>query len=149
MKAAEMFSKGARPAEVARAFGVSCQAACNWLEGWQKSGAEGLKAAGRTGRQPKLTDVQLREVESVLLQGAQASGFSTELWTLERVAIVIERLSGVSYHPGHVWRILRFMGWSRQQPKRRATERDEDKIAHWVKNRWPAVKRGLVGSEAG
>jgi transposase len=37
------------------------------------------------------------------------------------VAQVIERYFGVKHHPGHVWRILRDMGWS-------AWDRDEDAI---------------------
>jgi hypothetical protein len=36
-----------------------------------------------------------------------ANGFDTDLWTLERVAVVIIQLTGVRHHPGHVWVILR------------------------------------------
>jgi transposase len=141
LKAAEMFKKGTRPAEVARVLGVSCRSACTWRDAWLSQGVDGLKGAGRAGRPPKLEISQLEAVETVLLQGARSSGFNTDLWTLERVAAVIQRRTGVSYHPGHVWRLLRFMGWSRQQPSRRAVERDDDKIAHWIKTDWPRVKK--------
>jgi hypothetical protein len=50
---------------------------------------------------------QLATVEQALLQGAGANGFDTDLWTLERIAVVITQLTGVRYHPGHVWSILR------------------------------------------
>ena len=63
------------------------------------------------------------------------------MWTHPRVAEVIEAETGVAYHPGHVWRILRQMGWSRQRPARRAVERDDEAIAHWVKHDWPRVKK--------
>ncbi|WP_158598081.1 winged helix-turn-helix domain-containing protein [Noviherbaspirillum saxi] len=33
----------------------------------------------------------------LLLQGAVANGFATELWTLQRIAEVIEREFGVAY----------------------------------------------------
>jgi transposase len=46
--------------------------------------------------------------------------FPTELWTLPRVAKIIE-----IHHPGHVWYILRDMGWSSQKPERR----DEEALA--------------------
>jgi hypothetical protein len=36
-----------------------------------------------------LSAAQLATVEQALLQGAQANGFDTNLWTLERVAVVI------------------------------------------------------------
>jgi transposase len=66
---------------------------------------------------------------------------------LARVAEVIERVSGVSYHPRHVWRILREqLGWTWQRPARRATERNDEAIHQWVKGRWPQVKKGRGAS---
>jgi transposase len=88
-----------------------------------------------------LTPAQLRRVERALLRGAQAHGFDNDLWTLTRVAEVIQRLTGQRYHPGHVWRILRGMGWTPQRPTRRALERDEDRIARWVAEDWPRLKQ--------
>jgi hypothetical protein len=38
-------------------------------------------------------------VEQALLEGATANGFIGELWTLDRVALVIQRLTGVQHHP--------------------------------------------------
>jgi transposase len=137
-----MFAEGARPAEVAANLEVSCQAASNWWRAWQAEGEAGLQAAGRAGRLPRLSGEQLAEVEADLLKGARDNGYPSELWTLRRVAEVIERRTGVSYHPGHVWRILRSLGWSRQKPARKAAERDEEKIEAWVKERWPDLKRG-------
>jgi transposase len=115
-RAAEMFTIDSRPAHVARELGVSRQAACTWHERWRADGAAGLQIPDRVGRPAKLSDDQLRTVEAVLLEGAQAQGYRTDLWTLKRVAEVIARVTGVTYHPGHVWRLLRHMGWSRQKP---------------------------------
>src|SRR5206468_9547781 len=96
-----------------------------------------LRAAGRAGRRPKLSSEQLAEVEAALASGAEANGYTTDLWTLPRVAEVIERLSGVVYHPGHVWYILRDqLGWTWQRPARRAVERNDAAIECWVKQRW-------------
>ena len=75
-------------------------------------------------------------------KGPEAFGFDTELWTLARIAAVIEQLTGVRYHPGHVWRLLRRLGWSPQRPARRATERDEAEIARWRAQEWPRIKGG-------
>ncbi len=73
-----------------------------------------------------------------LLKGARANGYGTELWTLQRVAEVIAKVTSVHYHPGHVWKILRGLGWTRQKPARRAAERDQEAIETWVRERWPA-----------
>jgi transposase len=101
-----------------------------------------LRAAGRAGRLPKLNPDQLTQVEGALAKGAAANGYANDLWTLKRVAEVIERVTGVSYHPAHVWYILRHgLNWSWQRPARRATERNDEAIHQWVKKRWPQLKK--------
>ena len=149
LKAAHLFAGGAKPAEVANALGVSIQSASVWYRSWLADGEAGLWGAGRAGRKPRLSADQVRAVEAALLEGPQAHGFRNQLWTLYRVAEVIKRVTGVGYHPGHVWRILRQLGWSRQKPSRWAAERDPEKVEAWVKERWPELKRGSKNSEAG
>src|SRR6266511_2167461 len=111
----------------------------------------GLRAAGpgRWGRPSRLTDRDWRRVERALLAGAEAHGFDTDLWTLPRVAEVIWRLRGVSYHPGHVWWLLRRHQWSPQRPARRASERDEAEIARWRAEEWPRIKKGRQSKARG
>jgi transposase len=142
LEAARMFAHGATQAEVARTFGVSAQAASIWYRRWRQGGEPALRAAGRAGRRPRLSQAELEAVAQALGKGPQAFGFDTDLWTLARVAAVIERLTGVAYHPGHVWRLLRRLGWSLQRPARRAAERDEAEIARWREQEWPRIKGG-------
>jgi transposase len=142
LEAARMFAHGATQAEVARTFGVSAQAASIWYRRWRQGGASALRGAGRAGRRPRLSAAELEAVAQALRKGPQAFGFATELWTLDRIAQVIQRLTGVRYHPGHVWRLLRRLGWSPQRPARRASERDEAEIARWRTQEWPRIKGG-------
>ena len=69
-------------------------------------------------------------------------GFAGEIWTLPRVAQVIEQEYGVSYHPTQVGRILKDCGWSWQQPTLRATQRSEGAIRNWREQRFPELKKG-------
>jgi transposase len=141
MRAVRLFEQGETQAAVARRLGVSRTTAMRWAQSWEEEGREGLRAAGRAGRKPRLTREQLEDVEAVLLEGPVVAGYPTEFWTLPRVAEVIERVTDTRYHPGHVWRVLRKLGWSRQKPTTRARERDEAAIERWVKTTWPAVKK--------
>jgi transposase len=141
LRAARMFEQGTSQAEVARRLGTSRQNAHRWHRRWQQGGCAALRASGRAGRRPKLDPRARRRVERALGQGALAHGFDSELWTLQRVAVVIERLTGVRHHPSHVWHILRAMGWTLQRPQRRASERDEEAIARWVKTDWPRIRQ--------
>ena len=147
MEAVDLFEEGGvSQAEIGRRLGVSHQTVSDWHELWRNGGREALRAAGRAGRMRRLTAGQLAEVEKALEQGPAANGYVTDLWTLARVAEVIERVTGVAYHPGHVWRILREqLGWTRQRPARRATERDDEAIEAWVKKRWPQIKKAPGG----
>lgn len=133
--------KGVR--EVSRLTGAAPSSVSRWKQEIERGGLEALRAKRHPGRTPKLTVRQKKELEIVLLKGAQAAGFSTDLWTLERVTQVIEHQFGVKYHPGHVWHILTDMGWSAQKPERRARERDEAAIEAWRTEGWVKVKKSL------
>lgn len=148
-RAAQLFRRGQRQAEVARLVGVARQTVSRWYHLWRRGGRPALRQAPRTGRPPRLTTVQVRQIQRSLLQGARAHGYPTELWTLRRIADVIARCSGVRYHPGHVWRLLHAMGWSRQRPARRAAERDEGKVQLWLNERWPELKKTPNGGGPG
>lgn len=139
-RAAKLFVEGLPQAEIARRCGVSRTTAMRWHRDWIKRGKKDLEPL-RRGRPNRLTKAKLERIEKALLRGAQAHGFSSELWTLERVAQVIERVADVRYHPGHVWRVLRSLGWSLQKPTTRARERDEVQIARWKKAEWPRLKK--------
>jgi transposase len=141
MRAADLFSKGVSQAEIGREVGVSHQTVSDWHKLWKVGGKRALKRTGAPGRPRKMTDADLVKVERALQKGPKANGFPTDLWTLARVAEVIEKITGVTYHPGHVWKVLRRMGWSRQRPARKAAERDDEAIEQWVNDRWPKVKK--------
>jgi transposase len=152
MRAADLFAKGVAQAEIGRELGVSHQTVSDWHEKWETGGKAALKRTGQPGRPAKVSASDLAKVERALEKGPKANGFATDLWTLARVAEVIERVTGVKYHPGHVWRVLRQMGWSRQRPARRAIERNDEAIEQWVNERWPKVKKtpepGVPGSSS-
>jgi transposase len=143
-----LFAAGVHQAEVARQLEVSAQAVSVWHARWKEGGTEGLHSRGPSGPAPRLSDAQLAQVEQALLDGATAHGFVGELWTLDRAATVIERLTGVHHHPAWVWALLRYrLGWSVQRPRRRAAERDQAAIDRWVKERWPRILQTPNGAE--
>jgi transposase len=152
MRAADLFAKGVSQADIGRDLEVSHQTVSDWHDKWEVGGKRALKSTGKPGRPPKVSEKDLAKVGRALQKGPKANGYSTDLWTLVRVAEVIEQVTGVTYHPGHVWRVLRQMGWSRQRPARRAAERDDEAIEQWVNDRWPKVKKtpgpGTLGSSS-
>jgi transposase len=142
MRAADLLEHGVIPAEIARRVGVAHQVVSEWRKAWRQGGREALRSGGPAGRKSKLNAAQLAQVESALVNGAAANGYLTDVWTLPRVAEVIQHVTGVSYHPGHVWYVLRDqLDWTCQRPARRAIERNDAAIERWVKKRWPQLKK--------
>lgn len=141
LKAAKLFRQGFSQAQVSRQLGGSRQTTSRWHALWESGGHEASSGAGRTGRKPKLSGEQLCQLEAILLAGAPAAGFETDLWTLKRIARVIRRELGVTFHLGQVWKVLGQLGWSCQRPERKARERNEEKIKRWVQYRWPQIKK--------
>jgi len=136
-----LLRRGMKPAVVARMLHVSLVSVGRWRKAVDEGGARVLAAKPVPGRPLKLTLAQRAQIADLLLQGPSSHGFGTELWTLARVAEVIERNFGVSYHPSQVWRILLSLGWSCQKPQSRARERDEQVIARWRRVQWPRIKK--------
>jgi transposase len=57
----------------------------------------------------------LKLLEAELLAGPPSQD-SRRGWTLARIGKLIRKKFGISYHPGHVWKILRRIGWNAPQP---------------------------------
>ncbi len=100
-----------------------------------------MRNRSRPGAIPKLTEQQRDQLPDLLKRGAEAYGFVGDVWTQARIATVIKREFGVSYHPDHIGRLLRAIGWSVQKPIERATERNDAAIERWRTEKWPAIKK--------
>lgn len=141
VRALALLKEGLLPVEVARRVGVDRRSVRRWKKAAFRRGVAGVRAKPAPGRPPKLNAEHKRRLEALLLEGAQAAGFHTDLWTCPRVAELIEQRFGVRYHVDHVGRLLHALDWSAQKPTRRALERDEKAIGRWVDVRWPQLKK--------
>ncbi len=125
---------------IATALGVTPGAVSQWLKRAREGGAQALVHRMPPGRRSRLTTEQKAELVRLLEQGAAAHGFLGNVWTTKRVATIIKEAFGVRYHPAHMSRLLREIGWSVQKPLRRATQRNEAAIQEWWTERWPALQ---------
>lgn len=140
-RAVQLLAEGQAPVAVSRLLGVDRRSVRRWNAAYRQGGDEGVRARPAPGAPAKLTPDQQIKLVQLLLAGALAAGFPTDLWTCPRVAELIRREYGVRYHVDHVGRILHALGWSPQKPQRRAMERDEDAIQQWVEQDWPRLKK--------
>jgi transposase len=127
--------------QIAIALGVTQGAVSQWIARGRAGGADALRHRSRPGATPKLTQEQRERLPDLLKQGAEAYGFVGDVWTQARIASVIKRAFGVSYHPDHIGRLLHAIGWSVQKPIERASERNDAAIERWRTEKWPAIKK--------
>ena len=139
--AGPLFERGKTAYYVEQKFGVSSTTAKEWRTRWK----EGTLGALPQGRTSLLTKSQKRTLGERILQGPEAQGYATGLWTLGRVTDLIRKTEHVRYRPRSVWHLLHELGFSSQKPARRAKERDEKAIQEWKEKKWPLLlKKGHV-----
>ena len=124
-----------------RGAGVTQGAVSQWMKVGREQGEEGLRGKIAQGSQPRLSEEQMAQLPVLLNQGAEAHGFRGAVWTTQRVAQLLKKQFGVSYHPAHMSRLLKRIKYSVQQPIERASQRDEEAIATWKEQRWLQLKK--------
>jgi transposase len=139
-RAIDLVHHGERRATVARILGVHPKSLARWLRLARQP--HGLDAKPQSGPRPGLSDDQLRQLQELLAQGAQAHGWHNQLWTAARVARLIERHFGRRYHPEHVRKILqRRLGWTSQKPRRKPRERNDKEVERWLDDEFDRIVR--------
>lgn len=141
VRAGRLLLNGKKPAEVATLVGAPRQTVYRWLDVLRESGIDALRDMSKGGRPALMGAEQLDELRAALIEGPLANGYATELWTIKRVRLMIEKRFGIAYSDVHVWRLLGSLGFSSQKPEKRALERNEAAVEHWKRRTWPAIKK--------
>ncbi len=115
--------------------------------GLEGGGVGALAAKPQPAARCRLSDEQKAQLVEILLRGPLAAGYFTDLWTCARLAQVIHKEFGVTYHVDHVGCILHDLGFTPQKPRRKARERDEAAIERWRRHDWPRIKKGDRGGK--
>jgi transposase len=142
--AGRLLLEGRKIGEVMEIVGASESSVKRWKHAVKEGGMDALNAKPHPGPKPRLNTTQKRKLLKFLVAGPRKAGYQNELWTCSRVAAVIAERLHVLYHPCHVWKILRSLGWSSQKPEQQARESDDDAIERWRKRDWLRIKRGLA-----
>jgi len=139
--AVERCLEGYAVEEVAEFLGISPRTVWRWLAAFRDRGPQALKARPVPGRPPKLTVTQEKVALRWLRGNPIEHGFTTELWTAARLALLIEEEFGIQYHPGHVRKLLHDWGFSVQRPRRVLARADAATQDRWHRRIYPALKK--------
>lgn len=136
-----MLEQGLGVIEVARSLNVAHSTVSGWKRRLHDGGMASVQDRPRSGRPRKLSDEQRRQLREILIAGPLAAGYRNDLWTLARVATVIQRRFGVRFHPNYVGRLMHELGFTHQKPVPRARRRDEEAIQNFRDRQWKEIKK--------
>jgi transposase len=132
--------------EAGRMTGSAANSVMRWRNAHSEGGEQAPKVRMAPVRPATRSDRQRRQIIKLLMRGAVANGFDTELWITSRVARVIQKVFQIRFHRSHVACFLHDLGFSCQKPERCALERDEQRIERWKRRDWPRLKKTMRGS---
>jgi transposase len=112
-----------------------------WLGQYEEFGWEALLEGHRSGRPRQLDAEQRQGLCDILDSGPVAYGFVSGVWTSPMIARVIQEEYQVNYHPGHVRRLLKDLGFSVQRPRKRLAKGDPVMQDRWQRYTYPRLKK--------
>lgn len=127
--------------EIAQLLGAPRSKVSLWLGQFESYGWEALLEGHRSGRPKELTAAQLTQLDGLIDSGPIAYGFSSGVWTSPMIGRVIEEEFNVQYHPGHVRKVLKALGFSVQRPRRKLVKADPAEQDRWQRYTYPRLKK--------
>ena len=132
-RAAVAVMEGMTITSVSAAYGVDRKTVSRWVGKYRDNGSEALHRSAGSGRPRKLEELSEAELLDIVLQGAIAFGFETDLWTVSRLRRVIRDEFRIPLSKNTVWRRLRDAGLTYQKPEREYYEIDEATRKKWLR----------------
>ena len=134
---------GMKQTDAARVFGVSRWSVVQWAKTHRSHGAQALEAkprGRRAGEAGKLTAAQAKRIRALVVgKMPEQLKLPFYLWTRAAVQRLIEREYRVRLSLPAVGGYLRRWGLSAQRPIKRAYERNEAAITHWLAEIYPTI----------
>lgn len=127
-------------ADIAQLLHVHRSTVHEWVLSWNQYGREGLYEGHRSGRPPALGSEARIRLSDIVDSGPIAYGLQTGVWTSPIIARIIEEKFAVTYHPGHVRKLLKEMGFSVQRPTTKLVQADPAKQNKWTRYTYPNLK---------
>lgn len=134
-------SDGRTSGEIADILKAPRSKVSQWLSDYETYGFDGLLEGHRSGRPPRLNEKQHEVLKDIIESGPVAYGFDSGIWTSPMVGRVIEEEFDVTYHPGHIRKLLHEIGFSVQRPRRVLVRADAQKQDRWHRRTYPNLKK--------
>ena len=109
--------EGKSVAEVAALLHLGEQTVRDYVQAFIGKGVDSLSYRKPSGRPPKLTKTQRKELAELISAGPEAAGYPSGCWTATVMQDLILCRFGVAYHPHYVCELLDQLGFSFQKAR--------------------------------
>ncbi|HKV88939.1 MAG TPA: IS630 family transposase, partial [Candidatus Dormibacteraeota bacterium] len=140
LQAVREIREGESPETIARRLGFCRQIVYKWIRRAREQGVRALQRRFAPGAKPRLNPQQIRELKQDVQRPATAFGFVSDLWTIPRLRVLLQREFRVALSRSGLWEFLRREGLSPQRPLKRALERDEVAVRRWLRTEYPRIR---------
>jgi len=124
---------------IATTLNVSKESIRLWRNAFLLKGVQGLNAKKPSGRPPKLTKSQKKELDKIITEGPGNAGFPGACWRSPMIQHLIYERFGVQYSVHYISQLLKNMGFSYQKAKFVADHKDPEKRKKWLEEKWPEI----------
>lgn len=131
---------------VASCLNVSIRAVQRWVGAFVGGGVGALHVKKPSGRPPKLTPSQKKQLKAHLQKGPEAWGYATGVWTSALIQDHLATTFQVSYSVFYISQLLRNLGMSFIKPKTYYAQDPDDmkKQLSWIREEYPALYKEVL-----
>ena len=110
-----------------------------WVNAFLLKGVKSFSYKKPSGKPSKLTKAQKKQLDQLICQGPEKSGFPGACWRSPMIQWLIYEKFGVEYSVYYIPQLLKNMGFSYQKAKFVADHKDPEKRKQWLQNSWPEI----------
>ena len=124
---------------ISSTVGISEESIRLWLNGFLLKGINFLNYKKPSGRPPKLTKTQKREIVKIIDEGPEKFGFIGGCWRTPMIQKIIEEKFGICYSCFYLATLLKNLGFSYQKATFVSAQRNEEIRKVWLEKIWPTI----------
>ncbi|MBB6054017.1 helix-turn-helix domain-containing protein [Armatimonas rosea] len=145
LQAVRLYQKGWQQKTIAEALGVTKGAISQWIKKVQdvpqEQWSEVLRVKVSSGRPPLLTPEEKKQIATLVEEGAEACGFTGDVWTVKRVKAMASRELGVKAGATTIRNALIEEGFSVQKPQVEAKQKRQAQV-NGFRGGWANLEKG-------
>jgi transposase len=142
------YEQGYTVEKIAKIFDMNYYSVSRWFCKERAEGISALKMRKARGADSKIDSAIEVWLKKALIKPATAYGFSVPLWNSTMVRQLLKKEKGIKVGSVTVWRYLKKLGLTFQQPEKRYVQQDKELVERWLQKEWPDIRDWVKKKQA-